>query len=171
MAHQFGNPNRWAHEVGHCTQANCRIISHDRLFARAAGPRRANCASDTRRATSTPRRRTRSPRRGEGCNKVTMSRVLMYELFAFQTLVDREAPNVEQEPVTMIQHDQRSRWKAWMRMLAVDIRPISMSMLRESTSLSIGVTRPGVLSAAMRPSLRRPELRRALIPPARRTRQ
>jgi hypothetical protein len=59
----------------------------------------------------------------------------MYELFVFQTLVDREAPNVEQEPVTMIQHDQQSRWKAWMRMLAVDIRPISMSMLRKSTSL------------------------------------
>jgi hypothetical protein len=25
----------------------------------------------------------------------------------------------------MIQHDQQSRWKAWMRLLAVDIRPIS----------------------------------------------
>ena len=48
----------------------------------------------------------------------------------------------------MIQHDQQSRWKAWMRMLAVDIRPISVSMLRKSPSLSIGVTRPGVLSAA-----------------------
>jgi hypothetical protein len=95
----------------------------------------------------------------------------MYELFVFQTLVDREAPNVEQEPVTMIQHDQQSRWKAWMRMLAVDIRPISMSMLKKSTSLSTGVTRPGVLSVAMRPSLRRPELRLALIPPAHGTRQ
>jgi hypothetical protein len=95
----------------------------------------------------------------------------MYELLVFQTLVDREAPNVEQEPVTMIQHDQQSRWKAWMRMLAVDIRPISMSMLRKSTSLSTGVTRPGVLSAAMPPSLRRPELRLALIPPAHGTRQ
>jgi glutathione S-transferase len=122
-------------------------------------------------STSTPRRRTRSPRRGEGCNKVTMSRVLMYELFVFQTLVDREAPNVEQEPVTMIQHDQQSRWKAWMRMLAVDIRPISMSMLKKSTSFSTGVTRPGVLSVAMRPSLRRPELRLTLIPPAHGTRQ
>ena len=78
---------------------------------------------------------------------MTMSRVLMYGLFVFQTLVDREVPNVEQEPVTMIQHDQQSRWKAWMRMLAVEIRPISMSMLRKSTSLSTGVTRPGVLSA------------------------
>jgi hypothetical protein len=38
----------------------------------------------------------------------------------------------------MIQHDQQSRWKAWMRMLAVDIRPMSMSMLRRSPSLSIG---------------------------------
>jgi hypothetical protein len=47
----------------------------------------------------------------------------------------------------MIQHDQQSRWKAWMRMLAVEIRPISMSMLRKSTSLSIGVTKPGVLTA------------------------
>jgi hypothetical protein len=36
----------------------------------------------------------------------------------------------------MIQHNQQSRWKAWMRMLAVDIRPISMSMSRKSTSLS-----------------------------------
>jgi hypothetical protein len=36
----------------------------------------------------------------------------MYELFAFQTIVDREAPDVEQEPMTMIQHDQQSRWKA-----------------------------------------------------------
>jgi hypothetical protein len=27
--------------------------------------------------------------------------------------------------VTMIQHDQQSRWKMWMRLLAVDIRPIS----------------------------------------------
>lgn len=95
----------------------------------------------------------------------------MYEPFVFQTLVDREAPNVEQEPVTMIHHDQQSRWKAWMRMLAVDIRPISMSMLRESSSLSTGVTKPGVLSAAMRPSLRRPEMRLALIPPAHGTRQ
>jgi hypothetical protein len=50
----------------------------------------------------------------------------------------------------MIQHDQQSRWKAWMRMLAVDIRPISMSMLRKSTSLSTGVTRPSVLSEASR---------------------
>jgi len=40
----------------------------------------------------------------------------------------------------MIQHHQQSRWKAWMRMLAVDIRPISVSMLRKSPSLSIGVT-------------------------------
>jgi hypothetical protein len=95
----------------------------------------------------------------------------MYELFVFQTLIGREAPDIEQEPVTMIQHDQQSRWKAWMRLLAVDIRPVSMSMLRMSTSLSIGVTRPGVLSVAMRPSLRRPELRLTLIPPARRTRQ
>jgi hypothetical protein len=102
---------------------------------------------------------------------VKIGRVLMYELFVFQTLVDREAPNVEQEPVTMIQHDQQSRWKAWMRMLAVDIRPVSMSMLKKSTSLSTGVTRPGVLSAAMRPSLRRPELRLTLIPPAHGTRQ
>jgi hypothetical protein len=45
----------------------------------------------------------------------------------------------------MIQHDQQSRWKAWMRMLAVDIRPISMSMLRNSPSLSIGVAKPSVL--------------------------
>ena len=104
-------------------------------------------------------------------NKVSMSRVLMYELFVFQTLVDREAPNVEQEPVTMIQHDRQSRWKAWMRMLAVDIRPISMSMLQKSTALSTGVTRPGVLSTAMRPSSRRPELRLALIQPAPGTRQ
>jgi hypothetical protein len=28
----------------------------------------------------------------------------MYELFIFHTLVGREAPDVEQEPVTMIQH-------------------------------------------------------------------
>jgi hypothetical protein len=69
----------------------------------------------------------------------------MYELFVFQTLIGREAPDIEQEPVTMIQHDQQSRWKAWMRLLAVDIRPVSMSMLRMSTSLSIGVTRPGPL--------------------------
>jgi hypothetical protein len=68
----------------------------------------------------------------------------MYELFVFQTLVDREAPNVEQEPVTMIQYDQQSRWKVWMRMLAVDIRPISISILRKPTSFSTGVTRPGV---------------------------
>jgi hypothetical protein len=46
----------------------------------------------------------------------------------------------------MIQHDQQSRWKAWMQMLAVEIRPISMSTLQKSASLSIGVTRPGVLS-------------------------
>jgi hypothetical protein len=39
----------------------------------------------------------------------------------------------------MIQHDQQSRWKAWMRLLAVDIRPMSTSMLQKSTSLSIGV--------------------------------
>ena len=70
----------------------------------------------------------------------------------------------------MIQHDQQSRWKAWMRMLAVDIGPISMSMLRRSTSLSIGVTKPGVLSAARRPSVGRPDLRLALIPPAHETR-
>jgi hypothetical protein len=50
----------------------------------------------------------------------------MCELFVFQTLVDREAPNVEQEPVTMIRYDHQSRWKAWMRMLAVDIRPITL---------------------------------------------
>jgi len=43
-----------------------------------------------------------------------------------------------------------------MRLLAVDIRPVSMSMLRKPTSLSIGVTKSGVLSAAMRPSLGRP---------------
>jgi hypothetical protein len=60
----------------------------------------------------------------------------MYELFIFQTLVDREAPDIEHEPVTMNQHDQQSRWKAWMRLLAVDIRPISMSTLRKPTSLS-----------------------------------
>ena len=47
----------------------------------------------------------------------------------------------------MIQHDQQSRWKAWMRMLAVDIRPTSMSTLRSSASLSIGATKPGVLPA------------------------
>ena len=34
----------------------------------------------------------------------------------------------------MIQHDHQSRWKAWMRLLAVDIRPVSMSTLRMSTS-------------------------------------
>jgi hypothetical protein len=56
----------------------------------------------------------------------------------------------------MIQHDQQSRWKSWMRMLAVDIQPISTSMPRNSPSLSIGVTKPGVLSAAMRPSVGRP---------------
>jgi hypothetical protein len=67
----------------------------------------------------------------------------MYELFIFQTLVDREAPDIEHEPVTMIQHDQQSRWKAWMRLLAVDIRPVSMSMLRKSTSLSLGVRTEG----------------------------
>jgi hypothetical protein len=50
----------------------------------------------------------------------------------------------------MIQHDQQSRWKAWMRMLAVDIRPISVSILRQSRSPSIGLRKPGVLSAAMR---------------------
>jgi hypothetical protein len=71
----------------------------------------------------------------------------------------------------MIQHHQQSRWKAWMRMLAVDIRPISVSMLRKSPSLSIGVTKPGVLSAAMRPSVGRPDLRQALIPPTHRTGQ
>jgi hypothetical protein len=26
----------------------------------------------------------------------------------------------------MIQHDQQSRWKAWMRVLAVDIRAVSL---------------------------------------------
>jgi hypothetical protein len=61
---------------------------------------------------------------------------------SFETLVDREAPDIEQEPVTMIHYDQQSRWKSWMRLLAVDIRPISMSMLRKSTSLSIGVMKP-----------------------------
>jgi hypothetical protein len=71
----------------------------------------------------------------------------------------------------MIQHDQQSRWKAWMRMLAVDIRPISTRMLRKSTSPSIGVTRPGVLSAAMRPSVWRSDLRLVLTPPAHGTRQ
>ena len=45
----------------------------------------------------------------------------------------------------MIQHDQQSRWKAWMRLLAVDIRPVSMSTLRKSPSLSVGVAKPGVL--------------------------
>jgi len=39
----------------------------------------------------------------------------------------------------MIQHDQPSRWKLWMRMLAVDIRPISVGMFK-SPSLSIGVS-------------------------------
>jgi hypothetical protein len=71
----------------------------------------------------------------------------------------------------MIQHHQQLRWKAWMRVLAVDIRPITMSMLRKSISLSIGVTKSGVLSDAMRPSAGRTDLRLALIPPARRTRQ
>ena len=71
----------------------------------------------------------------------------------------------------MIQHDQQSRWKSWMRILAVDIRPISVSMLPKSPSLSIGVTKPGVLSAAMRPSVGRPDLRLALIPPTHRSRQ
>ena len=65
----------------------------------------------------------------------------------------------------MIRHDQQSRWKSWMRMLAVEFRPISMSILPKSTSLSNGVTRPGVLSAELRPSLRRAELRLALIRP------
>jgi hypothetical protein len=64
----------------------------------------------------------------------------------------------------MIQHDQQSRWKAWMRMLAVDIRAVSVSMLRQSPSLSIGVTKPGALSAAMRPSVGHPDLQPALIP-------
>jgi hypothetical protein len=45
--------------------------------------------------------------------------------------------------MTIIQHDQQSRWKAWMRLLAVDIRPISMSLLRKSTPLSIGVRTEG----------------------------
>ena|SRR5882724_2919522 len=98
-----------------------------------------------------------------------MNRVLMYELFVFQTLVDREAPDIEHEPVTMIQHDQQSRWKAWMRLLAVDIRPICM--LRKSTSISIGVTKPGVLSAAMRPSVGRPIRDWPLFRPYFRTRQ
>ena len=64
----------------------------------------------------------------------------------------------------MIQHDQQSRWKAWMRVLAVDIRAVSVSMLRQSPWLSIGVTKPGAFSAAMRPSERRPDLRPALAP-------
>jgi hypothetical protein len=63
----------------------------------------------------------------------------------------------------MIQHDQQSRWKAWMRMLALDIRAVSVSMLRQSPSLSIGVTKPGALSAAMRQSVGRPDLQPALI--------
>ena len=45
----------------------------------------------------------------------------------------------------MIQHDQPSRWKSWMRILAVDIRPISVNTLQKLPSLSIGVTKPGVL--------------------------
>jgi hypothetical protein len=64
----------------------------------------------------------------------------------------------------MIQHDQQSRWKAWMRVLAVDIRAVSVSMLRQSPSLSIGVTKPGDFSAAMRPSAGRPDLQPALVP-------
>ena len=70
----------------------------------------------------------------------------------------------------MIQHDQQSRWKAWMRMLAVDIRPISMRMLRKSPSLSIG-SRNQVSFAAMRPSVGRRDLRLALIAPTDRSRQ
>ena len=62
----------------------------------------------------------------------------------------------------MIQHDQPSRWKLWMRMLAVDIRPISVGMFK-SPSLSIGVTKPGVLSAAMRPSVGRRDWRLASL--------
>jgi len=65
----------------------------------------------------------------------------------------------------MIQHDQQSRWKAWMRMLAVDIRAVSASMLRQSPSLSIGATKPDAFSAAMRPSVGRLDLQPALIPP------
>jgi hypothetical protein len=70
----------------------------------------------------------------------------------------------------MIQHDQQSRWKAWMRTLAVDIRPISTSMLRKSPSLSIGVAKPSVLrrDATVGGA---PDLRLALIAPTDRSRQ
>jgi len=71
----------------------------------------------------------------------------------------------------MIQNDQQSRWKAWMRMLAVEIRPISMSTLRWSASLSIGVMKPSVLPARHTTVGVAPDLRLALIRPSHRTRQ
>jgi hypothetical protein len=75
----------------------------------------------------------------------------------------------------MIQHDQQSRWKAWMRLLAVDIRPITMSYNHEYVAKVDFAfdwrTNRGVLSAAMRPSVGRPDLRLAHTPPARGTTQ
>ena len=75
----------------------------------------------------------------------------------------------------MIQHDQQSRWKAWMRLLAVDIRPIPMSYnhgyVAKVDFAFDWRTNRGVLSAAMRPSVGRPDLRLALIPPTHRSRQ
>jgi len=42
----------------------------------------------------------------------------------------------------MIQHDQQSRLKAWMRMLAVDIRPISVSITTADVYRSAWITPP-----------------------------
>jgi hypothetical protein len=39
----------------------------------------------------------------------------------------------------MIQHDQQSRWKAWMRMLAVDIRAVSVEYV---ATIAVAVDRP-----------------------------
>jgi hypothetical protein len=69
----------------------------------------------------------------------------------------------------MIQHDQQSRWKAWMRLLAVDIRPTTMSYNREYVAIVDFAferrTNRGVLSAAMRPSVERRDLRLDLVTP------
>jgi hypothetical protein len=43
----------------------------------------------------------------------------------------------------MIQHDQRSRWKAWMRMFVIGIRP-SVDWIDSEQSLQRQTTRPSV---------------------------
>jgi hypothetical protein len=59
----------------------------------------------------------------------------------------------------MIQHDQQSRWKAWMRLLAVDIRADIHEYVAKVDFAFDRSTNRGVLSAAMRPSVGRPDLR------------